>query len=198
VRSSNHCLGSTSAWRTGCTRRFSVIVRRCPRRPRRPVPYETGPSHGIQGMIQIFPFGVEMPGRYVAAARTFRRNWSGVKFKRPSDSPGNKKARRGFYGFYGDDVTRAPKAAVAMLSARGAEPAARERWFTGEGDVRTDAAVGGEILRFVQAHGAKPVVATDRIIGCPHEEGVADPEGKACPHCPFWAHRDRWTGDRVQ
>jgi len=83
-----------------------------------------------------------------------------------------------------------------MLNAQGAEPAARERRFTGEGDVRKDAAVGGEILRFVQAHGAKPVVATDRIIGCPHEEG--DPGGKAGPHCPFWAHRDRWTGDRVQ
>ena len=47
------------------------------------------------------------------------------------------------------------------------------------------------MLRFVQGHGTKRVVATDRIIGCPHEEGVDYPEGKACPHCRFWAHRDR-------
>jgi hypothetical protein len=37
---------------------------------------------------------------------------------------------------------------------------------------------------------------TDRIIGCPHEEGI-DYEGAACPACPFWAGRDRWTGERV-
>ena len=39
------------------------------------------------------------------------------------------------------------------------------------------------------------VVMSDRIIGCPQEEGVDYPLGHACPRCPFWAHRDRWTGD---
>jgi len=65
------------------------------------------------------------------------------------------------------------------------------RWFAEEGDVRTDPAVGSDILGFVRDHGAKSVVMTDRIIGCPHEEGVDYPEGQACPQCPFWAHRDR-------
>ena len=23
------------------------------------------------------------------------------------------------------------------------------------------------------------------------------PEGGVCPQCPFWAHRDRWTGDVI-
>ena len=76
--------------------------------------------------------------------------------------------------------------------------AALERLFAEEGDVRTDPAVGGNILRFVVEQGAKTVVMTDRIIGCPHEEGVDYPDGQACPQCPFWAHRDRWTGDIVQ
>src|SRR4051812_9319014 len=40
------------------------------------------------------------------------------------------------------------------------------------------------------------VVMTDRIIGCPHEEGI-DYEGTTCPTCPFWAGRDRWTGKRL-
>ena len=43
----------------------------------------------------------------------------------------------------------------------------------------------------------KSVVMTDRIIGCPHEEGI-DYEGATCPHCSFWAGRDRWTGERLQ
>jgi len=45
--------------------------------------------------------------------------------------------------------------------------------------------------------GAKSVVMTDRIIGCPHEEGI-DYEGSTCPDCPFWVGRDRWTGKRLQ
>jgi hypothetical protein len=116
-----------------------------------------------------------------------------------------RKARRSFRGypiatvaFYGPDNTRASKVAVAILNTQDAEPAALERWFTEEDDVRTDPAVGAEILRFVQDHGAKSVVMTDRIIGCPHEEGIDYPEGQACPQCPFWTHRDRWSGDTVQ
>jgi hypothetical protein len=128
-----------------------------------------------------------------------------VKLKHRSDSPLKKKARRGFRGypvatvaFYGPDDAHASKVAVAIVDAEDAEPSALERWFSEEGDVRTDQAVGGNILRFVQEHAAKSVVMADRIIGCPHEEGVDYPEGQACPHCPFWAHRDRWTGEIVQ
>jgi hypothetical protein len=36
----------------------------------------------------------------------------------------------------------------------------------------------------------------DRIIGCLHEEGI-DYHGPTCPLYPFWAGRDRWTGERV-
>jgi hypothetical protein len=37
----------------------------------------------------------------------------------------------------------------------------------------------------------------ERIIGCPHEEGIDYPEGKSCPQCPYWAGRDRFTHERV-
>jgi hypothetical protein len=53
------------------------------------------------------------------------------------------------------------------------------------------------VLAFIADTGAKSVVMTDRIIGCPHEEGI-DYEGSTCPHCPFWAGRDRWNGERLQ
>ena len=123
-----------------------------------------------------------------------------VKFKR--QSPLRKKARRGFRGhpvatvaFYGPDDQRATKVAVGIVTTEGAEPAALERWFSDETDVRTDSAIGHEILKFIEAHGVKSVVMADRIIGCPHEEGVDYPDGQVCPECPFWAHRDRWSGE---
>ena len=128
-----------------------------------------------------------------------------MRFKRHSDSPLKRRARRGFRGypiatiaFYGPDDKRASKAAVAILNAEGAEPTALERWFVDEVDIRTDPAVGSEIVQFVRNQGAKSIVMTDRIIGCPHEEGIDYPEGQVCPRCPYWAHRDRWTGDVVQ
>jgi len=128
-----------------------------------------------------------------------------VRFKRYSDSSLKKKARRGFRGypvatiaFYGPDDQRASKAAVAILNAEGAEPTGLKRWFIEEGDIRSDPTVGSEIVQFVRNYGAKSIVMTDRIIGCPHEEGVDYPEGQACPQCLFWSHRDRWTGEILQ
>jgi hypothetical protein len=63
--------------------------------------------------------------------------------------------------------------------------------------VRYDQTIGAEILAFIKSHQVKSVVMTDRIIGCPHEEGVDYPEGMECPECPFWVGRDRWSGDYV-
>jgi hypothetical protein len=40
------------------------------------------------------------------------------------------------------------------------------------------------------------VAMPDRIIGCPHEEGI-DYEGEYCPRRAFWIGRDRWTGKLV-
>ena len=128
-----------------------------------------------------------------------------MKIKRRPDSPLKKKARRGFRGypiatvaFYGPNDKNASKVAVGILTKEDAGPDFLERWFAEDRDVRTDPAVAQEILEFIRRHGAKSVVMTDRIIGCPHEEGVDYPEGRACLHCRFWAHRDRWTGDVVQ
>ncbi len=120
-------------------------------------------------------------------------------------SPLKRKARRGFRGypvatvaFYGPDDTHATKVAVAIVATEGAEPDPLERWFAEDMDVRTDPAIGREILEFIQRHRVKSVVMTDGIIGCPHEEGVDYPDGQACPRCPFWAHRDRWSGEVIQ
>ena len=127
------------------------------------------------------------------------------KFKIKSQSPLKKKSRRGFRGypvatvaFYGPDDKRASKVAVGIVASEGAHADPLERWFSEDGDVRKDPAIGRQILEFTQQHGAKTVVVTDGIIGCPHEEGIDYPDDEVCPACPFWAHRDRWTGETIQ
>jgi len=113
-----------------------------------------------------------------------------------------KKARRGFQGypvatvaFYGPNDTKASKVAVGIVTREDAEPEVMERWFGEDLDVRTDPGIAREILEFIRRHGVSSVVMADRIIGCPHEEGIDYPDGEVCPQCPFWAHRDRWTDE---
>lgn len=85
--------------------------------------------------------------------------------------------------------------AVAIIPAEDEDPAALERWFSDDRDIRRDHRVNDEILRFIRAHGARSVAMTDGIIGCPHEEGIDYPEGQAYPQCPFWQDRDRWADE---
>ena len=116
-----------------------------------------------------------------------------------------KKADRGFFGFpvatvafYGPDDKIATKVAVGIVLAEAEEPAFLERWFSESRDVRNDHEVNEKILKFIRAHEVKSVALVDRIVGCPHEEGVDYPEGSTCQQCPFWANRDRWSGEVVQ
>ena len=113
-----------------------------------------------------------------------------------------KKGKRGLRGypigtvaFYGPDNRRATKVAVGVLSAPKTEPTALHRWFVEAGDVRTDESVLAEVVSFLQEQGVHSVAMADRIIGCPHEEGIDYPEGEVCPQCPYWAGRNRWTGE---
>lgn len=110
-----------------------------------------------------------------------------------------KKARYGFRGYpvatvayYGPDARQATKVAVAVIPEEGAEPAALERWFNEQRDVRRDHDINGAILRFIRAHGVHSVAMSGDIIGCPHEEGIDYPDGGVCPQCPYWADCDRW------
>jgi len=117
-------------------------------------------------------------------------------------SPLTKKARRGFRGypaatiaFYGPDARRATKVAVGIVRSEGGDPDPLVRWYAEEGDIRKSPSVFEEVLELIEGEGVRSVVMPDRIIGCPHEEGIDYPEGEVCPMCPYWANRDRWTGD---
>jgi hypothetical protein len=95
--------------------------------------------------------------------------------------------------FYGPDDRRASKVAVGVAPPHSDEITDIRRWVSESSDVRRDEQVASEILDFISTLGPVRIAMTDRIIGCPHEEGV-DYEGEICPLCAFWADRDRWTG----
>jgi hypothetical protein len=113
-----------------------------------------------------------------------------------------RKARKGFRGYpvgtialYGPDDRKATKVAVGIVLGEDEEPAELERWISQEGDVRRDPEIQHGMIDFLRENNVKSVVITDRIIGCPHEEGIDYPAGESCPQCPFWTNRDRWSGE---
>ena len=119
-------------------------------------------------------------------------------------NPVLKKAKKGFRGYplatvayYGPDDKTASKVAVGIILEENGEAEHLERWIVEEGDVRYNQSIIKQIMNFIKEHGVRSVAVTDKIIGCPHEEGVDYPEDEACPQCPFWAHRDRWTGEII-
>ena len=114
-----------------------------------------------------------------------------------------KKAKKEFRGFpvatvafYGPDNRRASKLTVGIILAENQEAVELKRWFAEPGDVREDLRVAEEVLGFMEESGVRSVAMVDRIIGCPHEEGI-DYHGPTCLLCPYWAGRDRWSGERV-
>jgi hypothetical protein len=126
------------------------------------------------------------------------------KNRRQSSAWMRRKAKQGFRGypvatiaFYGPTADLATKVVVSITRDEGHPVDPLERWFSEDGDVRNDIAIGEKIIAFLKEHNARSVIATDALIGCPHEEGIDYPEGKSCPQCPYWAGRDRFTRERI-
>jgi hypothetical protein len=100
--------------------------------------------------------------------------------------------------YYGPNDQFASKVVVGIqLSEEVQEVLHLRRWFAKEQDVRLDMTILKEILEYIRLYRSRRVAMVDRIIGCPHEEGVDYPMGEVCPYCPFWANRDRWTGELI-
>lgn len=100
--------------------------------------------------------------------------------------------------YYGPDDQHASKVVVGIVLNETADVDPLQSWSSSGTDVRDDPVIGEQIAAFLQAHGVRSVVATDGLIGCPHQEGIDYAEGAKCPLCPFWATRDRWSGDVIQ
>ena len=89
----------------------------------------------------------------------------------------------GTFALYGPDDKRTTKIVAGVIKREGAEPII-ERWVGT--NVKNDPKVQQKIKGFFDRHGVKSVAATDRNMGCPHEEGEDFPVGEDCPFCPFW------------
>jgi hypothetical protein len=121
------------------------------------------------------------------------------RIKRPRSGLG-RKADLGFRGyplatvaFYGPTASRATKVAIFKLMREDGEPELMDRWVVDKGDVRSDLTFQARIGALLSVHQIVSVTMLDRIIGCPHEEGVDYPDGQSCPQCAFWSGRDRFT-----
>lgn len=98
--------------------------------------------------------------------------------------------------FYGATDKIATKVVISLLETEDDEITQMERWMSSAGeDLRTDRAATNRIATLLDSWKPKSIVSVDRIIGCPHEEGIDYPDGETCPECPFWKDRDRWTGE---
>lgn len=113
-------------------------------------------------------------------------------------------ARKGFQGYplatviyYGPDDETAAKVVVGVIPFEGADASALKRWINEDSDIRSDHAVSEEIVTFIKKKKVRSVVIADRIMGCPHEEGVDYPDGETCPKCPYWRNRDRFSGEMI-
>jgi hypothetical protein len=99
---------------------------------------------------------------------------------------------------YGPDTTLATKLVVSVVERPGQDdPTAMRSWTTEAVDVRHDPTIAADVADFIRQHDAKRTVSPDRIIGCPHQEGIDYPMGRTCPRCPFWAAIDRFTHQPV-
>ena len=87
----------------------------------------------------------------------------------------SKRAKKGFRGWplatvalYGPDDSSATKLTVGIVPTEDAEATDLRRWFSkGQTDIRDDIQVSEEVLAFITEAGAKSVVMTEQIIGCP-------------------------------
>ena len=85
--------------------------------------------------------------------------------------------------YYGPDADTITKVTASVVTAEDSPPI--QRSWEGEG-VAENTAVAAEIGSFFRQQGIRRVVMTDRVVGCPHVEGVDYPMGEDCPYCPYW------------
>jgi hypothetical protein len=124
-----------------------------------------------------------------------KKSWS--RILREKRRPASDSLPIGTIAFYGPDDKHASKVAVGIRTHESESVSILERWYEQGLDVRIDPRIGREVVAFLTRHQVRQVAVADRIIGCPHEEGVDYPENEECPACPWWHGRDRWTGERL-
>ena len=101
-----------------------------------------------------------------------------------------KRAKKQFHGYpmatviyYGPTNQVATKVVISIHDERD-EIIEQQKWFS-EKDLRWDEEINSQILDFINCQHAQSVAMPDKILGCPHEEGIDYPNGEVCPECPY-------------
>lgn len=76
---------------------------------------------------------------------------------------------------------------------REGEDATLYRYFSEDKDVRYKPELQETYLARLREHEVRTLMMHEKILGCPHEEGIDYPEGEPCPCCPYWNGRDRFA-----
>jgi hypothetical protein len=105
---------------------------------------------------------------------------------------GNRGFPQATLAFYGTDDKRATKAVLGIFLREG-DDSTIYRFFSEAKDARYNVEIQQSVLARLNEHGVKSLIMVEKIFGCPHEEGIDYAQGEACPKCPFWKGRDRYT-----
>src|SRR5512142_1651252 len=88
-----------------------------------------------------------------------------------------RRAKPGFRGYpigtvayYGPNDQVASKVVAAIVKSDGADADPMAKWVSADIDARQNAQVLSQVLDFLDRNGARSVVVTPGIFGCPHEE----------------------------
>ena len=104
----------------------------------------------------------------------FKRRLTGAQ-KRAADFP------LATIAAYGPTNQTATKIAVGIIEKPNGPVASMQRWFwNGTLDIRQDTKVADEVGQFIKLHQVKKTVISEKIMGCPHEEGIDYPDGEVC------------------
>ncbi len=122
------------------------------------------------------------------------KNRSPISLLRRSARQGHQGYPAATVAFYGPDDKHASKVVLGIVHFQDGEPEL-VKWTSNSGDLRNDTALMQQLVNRIREEGVRSVAMVDRIIGCPHEEGVDYPEGEYCPQCLFWKGRNRFTGE---
>ena len=88
---------------------------------------------------------------------------------------------------YGPDNTFATKLVVSVVERPGhREPSTMRTWTAQAVDVRHDPTIAAGVADFLRESGVEHTVTSDRIMGCPHQEGIDYPMGRSCPSRMIW------------
>ena len=122
-----------------------------------------------------------------------------IKLKRSLE----KKAKKGFRGYpiatvalYGPTNKLATKIVVGIILSQKDEVDQMQQWCCNT-EIRSNFEIMQEVLNFIKKSNVCSVVMVDKIIGCPHEEGIDYPDKTCCLQCLYWANRDRFTDELI-